>query len=63
MKTKYRTLVEAEICAEGKLRALAGRKVEAVRELDEINNATAYQERVLRETRQQMERIEQSAVV
>lgn len=61
MKTEYRALVEAEICAESKLCDLAVRKSEAERELAEVNEATAYQERVLQEARQQMARIEQSA--
>ncbi|MDR0259624.1 MAG: hypothetical protein LBE51_13635 [Acidovorax sp.] len=61
MKTEYRALVEAEICAEGKLHALAGRKSEVERELAEVNEAAAYQGRVLQEARQQMARIEQGA--
>ena len=58
MRKEYRALIEAEICAECKLRELATRKQEAEKTLAEINQAAAYQETGLAETRERLKRIE-----
>ena len=63
MKSEYRALMEAEICANGKLRDLAGRKNEMELEMAEINEASAYQERVLRETRQKWRKLNEVSLV
>lgn len=57
MRQKYRALIEAEICAEGKLRELAVRKQDPEKTLAEINQAAAYQEMGLAETRERLKRI------
>lgn len=61
MRKEYRALIEAEICAEGKLRELAVRKQEAEKTLAAINQAAAYQEQGLAETRKRLTRIEDRA--
>lgn len=61
MRKEYRALIEAEICAEGKLRELAVRKQEAEKTLAEINLAAAYQERCLAEARELLMQMEARA--
>lgn len=58
MRKEYRALIEAEICAEGKLRELAVRRQEAEKTLAEINQAAAYQEQRLAETRKRLTQAE-----
>lgn len=59
MKKEYRSLIEAEICAEAKLRELAEQKLKAEQTLASINNSIQYQQGYLIETRQRLKAIEE----
>lgn len=61
MKNEYRALVEAEICAEGKLRDLSEQKLKAEQTLSSINHSIQYQQGYLTETRQRLQAIEAKA--
>lgn len=61
MKSEYRALVEAEICAEGKLRELAEQKLKAEQALASINQTIQYQQIHLTETRQRLQVLEAKA--
>lgn len=61
MKSEYRALVEAEICAEGKLRELAEQKLKAEQALASVNQTIQYQQIHLTETRQRLQVLEAKA--